>query len=246
MRFKATINNALEKAIPKTWMDINILRRNRNFGPEYWVLPNFCRGDAVSIDVGGNRGFFAYYMARLSREVHVFEPNPICLAQLARLRRSNMVVHEVALSDHAGTAEMRFDPNNTGVGTIESANTLAGNSGIKEVVELRVPIRTLDSFGLSNVAFLKIDVEGHEPAVLRGARALLAGNRPSILIELELRHNPTVFEAVWSELDPLGYDMRACTRSGLAPVDRSRIADLQRGGPDTNPAYVNNFVFTPR
>jgi FkbM family methyltransferase len=245
MGLKATINDALERAIPKTWMDINILRHNRNYGPEFWVLPNFCGSDAVSIDVGGNRGFFAYYMARLSREVHVFEPNPMCLAQLARLKRSNMLVHEVALSDRAGMAEMRFDPENTGVGTIESANTLSGNAGIKQIVELRVPIRTLDSFGLNDVAFLKIDVEGHEPAVLRGARDLLASNRPSILVELELRHNPTVFEAVWSELDPLGYDMRACTRSGLTPVDRSRIADLQRGGPDTNRAYVNNFVFTP-
>jgi len=65
MSLKHTISDVLEAASPKLWLDINILRRNRNFGPEYWLLPRLCRMGAVSVDVGGNRGWFAYYMARL-------------------------------------------------------------------------------------------------------------------------------------------------------------------------------------
>src|SRR5262249_58005565 len=93
--------------------------------------------------------------------------------------------------------------------------------------------------------FIKIDVEGHESAVLRGAKNLLTASRPVLLIELELRHNPNVFEEVWRVLDPLGYQMKCCTQAGLQPVDRARIGALQTGRPESNPNYVNNFVFEP-
>jgi FkbM family methyltransferase len=184
-------------------------------------------------------------MSRLSRRVHVFEPNPLCLSQLARYKTANMTVHEFALSDRTGSATMRFDPDNTGIGTIESANSLTNNPGIRRVVEIDVPVKTLDSLGLADVGFIKIDVEGHEPAVLRGAQIILATSRPALLVELELRHNRSVFEEVWSVLDPLGYRMQCCTRAGLQPVDRANIAQLQIGTPESNPDYVYNFVFLP-
>lgn len=242
---KQAISTGLEALAPRMWLDLNILRRNRNFGPEYWLLPRLCQASRVSLDVGGNRGWFAYYIARHSRQVHVFEPNPICQAQVARLKTGNMTIHKVGLSDKAGEALMRFDPGNTGIGTIESRNTLTGNPGIGTLVELQVPVKTLDDFGFSDVGFIKIDVEGHEPAVLRGGRALLAANRPVLLLELELRHNPSAFEEVWAVLDPLGYRMKACTEGGLVAVDRAQIASLQTGTPETNPNYINNFVFVP-
>lgn len=239
---KRVLNDVLETHAPKTWLNLNILRRNRNFGPEYWLLPKLCRKDALAVDVGGNRGRFAYYMARCAREVHVFEPNPICLAQISRLKTRNMMVHKVALSDNEGMATIRFDPKNTGVGTIESTNTLADNPGIREVVELDVPVRTLDSFRLTNVGLIKVDVEGHEAAVLRGAKALLAAERPTLLVELERRHNPTVFETVSALLDPLGYRVKACTRSGLLPIEWGEIGHLQEGDPHTSRDYIHNFV----
>lgn len=242
---KRLVNDALETTSPKLWLSLNILRKNRNYGPEYWLLPQLCRRDAVSLDIGGNRGLFAYYMARLSKQVHVFEPNPSCLAQIAQLRRPNMVIHEFALSDGEGIARMRFDPDNTGVGTIEATNTLTNNPGINRVHELDVPTKRLDSLKLSNVGFIKIDVEGHEPAVLRGGLSLLSACRPTLLLEIELRHNPIAFDEVLSLLDPLNYRIQACTRDGLMPLDRARIAELQSGLPETNPNYVNNFVFLP-
>lgn len=245
MALKHEISKNFEEKAPKLWLSLNILRRNRNFEPEYWLLPQLCRRDMISLDIGGNRGWYAYYMARLSRAVHVFEPNPVCFSQLARSKTANMTVHEFALSDRDGKATMRFDPSNTGIGTIERANSLTKNAGIREVVEIEVPIKTLDSFGFSDVGFIKIDVEGHEPAVLRGAQMLLAANRPALLVELEIRHNPNVFEEVWSLLDPLGYRMQRCTIAGLQPVDRANVAMLQTGTPETNRDYIYNFVFLP-
>jgi hypothetical protein len=108
-----------------------------------------------------------------------------------------------------------------------------------------VPIKTLDKLGYTNIGFINIDVEGHEPAVLRGGLSLLKACGPNLLLEMEVRHNPSIFEEVWQLLDPLGYRMQACTQAGLLTVDRSRVADLQVGLPETNPNYVNNFVFLP-
>jgi FkbM family methyltransferase len=242
---KSIVNDRLEEIAPKLWLSLNILRQNPNFGPEYWLLPKLCSKQSIALDIGGNRGWFAYYMARLSKKVHVFEPNPICLSALKRYKTANMIIHEFALSDRTGIAKMRFDPNNTGIGTIEAANSLTNNSGIRKIVELDVAVKTLDGLNFSDVQFIKIDVEGHEPAVLRGAKNLLRVSRPALLLELELRHNPAVFEEVWRVLDPLGYQMKCCTKAGLQTVDRGRIGTLQTGHPESNPNYINNFVFEP-
>ena len=104
MNWKSACSSFLKKHAPRTLMALDIARHNRHFEPEYWLLPRLCQGNASSVDVGGNTGHYAYYLSRLTRQVHVFEPNPICLAQLRRVQRRNMVFHEVALSDHAGTA----------------------------------------------------------------------------------------------------------------------------------------------
>ncbi len=242
---KNAIASTMIRRAPKAWLELSILRRNPNLGPEYWILPRLCRKDALAVDIGGNQGWFAYYMAKLSREVHVFEPNPVCLEQIERVRSVNMIIHPLGLSDKPGTMALRFDPDNTGIGTVEPANMLSNNPGIRRLVERNVAVDVLDNFALKGVACLKIDVEGHEPAVLRGARKLLAVERPCLLIEMEFRHNPRAFDEVWSVLDPLGYRMLACTNRGLESVDRARIADLQVGRPETNPAYIYNFVFSP-
>ena len=242
---KNAIASTMMRLAPKAWLELNIRRRNPNFGPEYWILPKLCRKDALAIDIGGNQGWFAYYMAQLSREVHVFEPNPVCLGQIERVRSANMIIHPLGLSDKPGTMTLRYDPENTGIGTIESANTLSNNPGIQRLIKRNVTVDVLDSFALEGVACIKIDVEGHEPAVLRGARKLLSVERPCLLMELEFRHNPRTFDEVWSVLDPLGYRMLACTNMGLESVDRTRLADLQVGQPETNPEYVYNFVFAP-
>jgi FkbM family methyltransferase len=193
--------------------------------------------------VGGNQGTFAYYMAKLSKIVHVFEPNPICLAEIERIRTRNMIVHETALSDRAGRLPLRFDPNNTGIGTIEASNKLDNNVGIREVIEREVEIARLDDFGLEEVAFVKVDVEGHEPAVIRGATGIISQNRPALLIECERRHNETAFEELVATLAPFGYASWRWADSRLVPVSNSDLENLQSGIPETNPDYVNNFLF---
>lgn len=245
MNWKAACVKSVSGHAPRAWLAFQIARRSRHFEPEYWLLPRLTRRDANSVDVGGNAGHYAYYLSRLTRAVHVFEPNPICLAQLARMRRRNMVIHDVALSDHRGETTMRFDPDNTGVGTIEAANRLDNNPGIVSVLERQVRICPLDDLNLGNIAFIKIDVEGHEPAVLRGAAGLIARDKPALLIEIERRHNPVAFEQVDDLLASFGYTAWRLFQGALIPVRRDEIDRLQQLPSPSGQEYVNNFIFLP-
>lgn len=244
MSWKIAISRFLQKHAPRSYLALEIARRNPHYEPEYWLLPSLCRRNAASVDVGGNAGYYAYYLSRLTRQVHVFEPNPRCLAQLQRIERRNMTLHPVALSDHAGTAIMRFDPGNTGIGTIEAANRLDNNPGIRTIVEREVEICRLDDLNLRDIAFMKIDVEGHEPAVLRGAVGLIESQKPVLLIEIERRHNPTAFEDVENLLRPFGYSVWRLSAGALIPVRREDIDALQ-ADPSIS-GYANNFIFVPQ
>ncbi len=245
MGLKSVVAASLERAAPRLWLEINIARRNRHYEPEFWLLPALCDPTQGAVDVGGNEGVFAYYLSRLSRSVDVFEPNPICLAQIARIHRGNMVVHPVALSDTAGQATLRFDPRNTGIGTIESANRLSDNPGIGAVIERDVPVCRLDDFGLTDVAFIKIDVEGHEPSVLGGAQRLLDASRPTLLVEIEKRHNALAFEQVDGLLRPFDYSAWFLQEAVLRRFSPDDVDRLQVRATNGDGRYVNNFIFIP-
>ena len=246
MRWKAELGRLVHRVVsPRAWQMIQIARRNRYYEKEFWLLPKLCDRNAGSIDVGGNAGIYAYYLSWLTGSVHVFEPNPICLAELAKIKRRNMIIHELALSDTRGQAVMRFDPQNTGIGTIEPANNLSNNPGIRQIVERNVEISPLDDLGLRNIAFMKIDVEGHEAAVLRGAQQLLQAESPVLLIEIERRHHSTSFEQIEDFLKKYSYTCWRLHAGSLMPVRRQEIDALQAMTPESNPAYTNNFIFVP-
>lgn len=162
----------------------------------------------------------------------------------------NVRVHETALSDHAGVAKLLV-PDNDGLARIASSDTsdavsAAAESELGVRTELGVQTRTLDSFNLADVGFLKIDAEGHELAVLRGAHETITTSRPVVFVESEARHAlgapANVIELM---LDRYGYGRAAFVcRWELVDIEkfdvhRDQVALL----PDfMNPAYVSNFV----
>ncbi|WP_198285080.1 FkbM family methyltransferase [Solidesulfovibrio carbinoliphilus] len=152
-------------------------------GPEYRAAKRFVRPGAVVFDVGAHRGAWSLAVAEgvPSVALHLFEPLPGAFAALgatilrhfpeARLRN-------LALADMAGRLRFHhYRESPTWSGFFRRRGEEArGSVGAPEV--LTVACDTLDAYcrteGIFHIDFLKIDVEGAEPAVLRGAAGLLA------------------------------------------------------------------------
>jgi FkbM family methyltransferase len=215
---KQTAAHFLERHHPAGLIRYALYTGSANQEPELWLVPKLVNRSGVALDIGGNAGVWCLQMARFAGEVHCFEPNPVCIRALERVLPRRATLHHVALSEKAGVAELRFDPGNTGVGTIEAKNTLTTNAGIKSIETIAVPTARLDDFAIRNVALIKIDVEGHEEAVLAGAIATLERERPAVICEIEERHNPGGLGRIRAFFATRGY--RA------AALDRGRLREL--------------------
>jgi FkbM family methyltransferase len=159
--------------------------------PELLLLSELCSG-GTAVDVGANRGVYAYALAAVAREVHAFEANPDYAEFARRMLGPRARVHEVALSNKRGRA-----PFYVPIGDDGSELHLAGNLtnahpqfARQRVVDAR--LETLDAYALTGVSFIKVDVEGSELAVLEGASATIARDRPALLLELlsGIYHDP--------------------------------------------------------
>jgi FkbM family methyltransferase len=145
------------------------------------LLSRLNAGPGCFLDVGANWGYFALLVAAtpgFAGRVHAFEPNPGSRADLtaavAAAELDDIVTcHGLALGDTDGTA------NFSGGGDFRT-----GLAGLSETGPgLTVRVRRLDELGLPPPTCLKLDVEGSEAAVLRGAAQVLATARPYVVIE---------------------------------------------------------------
>lgn len=212
----------LHRYLSPFWWSLRLSRAAAIFLPDPWVMECIGRAsrfggeaeltrllslvdpDRLAIDIGAAEGVYAWHLKRLAHKCIAFEPNPV-MAKLVRRRLPCVELHECALSSRAYTARLRIPVGNvplTGLGTIETANDLAEFAVVKNI---DVQSRTLDSFHFRSVGFMKIDVEGHEIDVLRGARETLVRDRPVLLIEIEERHRPNALSSVARYLSAVGY-----------------------------------------
>ena len=243
---KATIVNEIRKHFPKLWMERELRFRPNHFEPELQLVPFLCDKRKMSIDIGANMGAYSYVMSKYSKQVLAFEPNKDLWSDLHRLLGGRFHIEGAALSNRVGTSTLRIDHTNTGVATIEEKNNLSCVKDKSIVVEKIVQVATLDSFGFSDVAMIKIDVEGHEEAVVAGALETIRRCRPSLIIESEDRHNPGAPRRLADSLSPLDYRVLFLKSGKLLDFEELRDenmdpANLMRG----NREYVNNFVFIP-
>ena len=88
--------------------------------------------------------------------------------------------------------------------------------------ELEVETRRIDDYDLADVGFIKIDVEGHELAVLAGAAATLARHKPNLLIECNDEHQPDAVERLGAWLAAHEYMAAFVDGRALRPIDEYR------------------------
>jgi FkbM family methyltransferase len=187
----------------------------------------------TALDVGANVGWFTLTMAsRVGPQgtVVAFEPSPRERARLDeevdRNRLSWVKVRSEALYDTSATLQLHLaDLAHCG------HNTLGGfiYQGVEEVQSVAVVAERLDallpSLALTRLDLVKIDVEGSELRVLKGAAATLRRYRPAILMEVQpasLHQLGDDLAALEAFLAELGYSVCSFDpETGLPSVDRS-------------------------
>jgi FkbM family methyltransferase len=144
----------------------------------------------VVLDIGANIGFYTIQIAYLVGEagcVVAFEPNPRLVYELQTNIQinglKNVVVENIALSDQPGEMEFYFPQEGS-----ESHGSLRSNSTFQAQLVEKINTETLDNvlnrLNITHVDFLKIDVEGAERLVFRGADKLLSrSDKPVIIFE---------------------------------------------------------------
>src|SRR4051794_16077085 len=142
------------------------------------------RDAATILDVGGYQGDYSAAVREAfgpRATVHVFEPNPALFTQVERRFADdpNTFCHEVALSREAGSATLYENEPGSSRGSLEPDSFAL--FGEPPVSSHHVGVRTLDELatevGIDRIDLLKLDVEGHEVAVLEGAATLLGEGR---------------------------------------------------------------------
>lgn len=152
------------------------------------ALRNILRPGDSGYDIGANLGYFSAVMAQAvgaHGSVFAFEPVPETFARLNLCRELNdysqLTALQMAVGATEGSIELALDPRLPG-----DASAYARPSEVEPRV-VRAPICRLDVFtrthNLPPPSLIKIDVEGHELAVILGAQELLREHRPALVIE---------------------------------------------------------------
>ena len=150
----------------------------------------------VCLDIGSNIGQWTRPLSKKFESVVCFEPNPNfreCFEK--NIQEKNVLLWPYGLSDKEHKAKQDF------------------NSTVLHEEDGDIDCRTLDSFGLTNVDFVKIDVDGFEIPLLNGARQTLSKNDPVINIEMKRDKRTDIVVKCESILKDLGYKFQKRTKS---------------------------------
>lgn len=169
------------------------------------------KGGGVFIDVGANVGFYTLAAAKTFDSVYSFEPSPYTFKRLVENVELNnfdsvTTIHS-GLSDVKSKMDLHFNPLNNGGSSLnefsEAIKCLYPEYAWESVkVNVEVLDEVVDSRGIVGVDLIKIDVEGHELPVIKGAQNTLATYRP--LVYAEVSKNRNKLNAI-SEVLPDGY-----------------------------------------
>jgi FkbM family methyltransferase len=204
--------------LQRSWADALVWRWPRNLHMRHlYEAYTSCREtDGVLLDVGANDGLHSCLFALAGWRCIAFEPQPGCVAYMHRIaalnRFSELAVEQFAVGDTYAEAVDFYVSESSWYSSFER-----GQVERHEAPErISVGIVTLDGYCQEhNVdpTCVKIDVEGHELPVLRGAARVLDQSKPDLVIEVSA--DPAIREGMWDLLTPLGYRAYVVARTGL-------------------------------
>jgi FkbM family methyltransferase len=189
------------------------------------LLLELLRPGATFLDIGAHHGFFSLTASLLIDRLRViaFEPNPsnfqILEANTLANQTTNLHCEPLAISDREGTAALYLTASDM------SASLMKGFQAqdTEQIGSVEVRTTTLDSYiplnQLGGPMVIKVDIEGHEGAFMRGAAETIRRFQPDIVLEVVEDQDPS-----WvAELKSLGYHFYPITDQGLTQTDAPRL-----------------------
>lgn len=159
------------------------------------VVP--CTPNPVCLDIGSNIGAISLTMCKYAKQVISFEPIPfihnLLNKTLSDNKISNCITKNIALSEKKGQGTLYVNPEN--LPNIGSSSMHHQNkSGQSIDIRLEQGDNIPEIINAENINFIKIDVEGHEPNVIRGLCKTIAKHQPVMAIEWNCSTTRTGFE----------------------------------------------------
>lgn len=256
LRSRATVKplSVVAELLPPQVFVRLVALQYRYFEPELRHLNSFVPAGRAAIDIGVWWGPWSWWLARRASEVYGFEPNKEIFDVLKRALPDNVHLHNLALSDRTTKTTLWSPSGGRGTEGRASLHPVGREGWRQQPVDTAV----LDEFQFVDVGFVKIDVEGHELAVLLGSVELIDREHPNIIVEIEdAHHHGDDIEDVFSFFAQRGYsstffaqnrwhplsdfDRDGARRAGESARSRGMLRSTMNGGD----RYIHNFLFRP-
>ena len=231
-----------EKFLLKKRLERSIKKEDEK---EINLVKDLIKPDTDSLDVGVYRGVYSYEMAKYSKTVHSFEPNPVIFEfinkNLKKLKK-NIKLYNCALSNKNEIIDLKipirninYDKNNyeeyyqMGKATIHKKNEFSTYE------KFQVIAKSIDEFSFKNeISFIKIDVEGHEKEVIEGGMKTIQKDKPNLLVEIEEKYTKRKVSETVNYINTIGYNSFVFENRTLKKTTEIKDLDL-----------YNNYIFLP-
>lgn len=172
------------------------LNENISIDATHWldvIEPLLSKQDIV-FDVGTNIGSVANWFASRTQHVHCFEPHPDNLRmtseQIEIRKTKNITLSQIALGSQPGTLQLN-------VKSFHGHHSLIDTKITPTIEKIDVKVDTVDRYcmtmNIEQIDFLKVDVEGFEEEVLKGAKGMLSNGKIKLVL---FEHRKSILSSV--------------------------------------------------
>jgi FkbM family methyltransferase len=225
---RRNVVRAAQFVLHRAQLDIpNDMRSNGESSLQRWILELSPTGREIHVlDVGANCGRWSSGLLNAAQQagrlddlhLHIFEPSSYTFAVLSEVLDGQPVsLHCVALSDRCGSAQLYVIAPGAGANSLHASAAPASGVQVENVATTTID-RYVDRAEMDHVTLVKIDAEGHDLAVLRGAQTLFAKKRISV-VQFEYNHRWVYAHAFLRDafelLEPFGYRLGKLTPQGV-------------------------------
>lgn len=235
---KADDPRSFEFALSYKWHD-------RNLRLVETILNDRIEKSRILVDVGANLGLRSVYSLAIGRKCLLFEPNPYLRPFTENLFKmnslDNYLLENACVSDLPGTAKFYISPSGY-LSSLSREHALSDTygSGVKEIV---VNVVSLDRYfsdaGISDPpGIIKIDTEGHEYFVVKGAKSLITKYKPVLMVEATTEGLER--ELLFESIREFGYTCYGISKYRREP----RLIVVKNTRDFDNQFLTENFVFT--